>query len=268
LADIRQSGRFLMEDFYYAGGLRGLLSRLVDALDLSCPTVAGITLGEAIEGAEVHDDEVIRTRDNPLSGEGGTAMLFGSLAPSGAVIKQTAADPKFLSHTGKAVVFDDYNDLTARIDDPDLDVTEESVLVLRNAGPVGAPGMPEWGMLPIPKKLLEAGVRDMVRISDARMSGTSYGTCVLHVSPEAHIGGPLALVRDGDEITLDVEGRRLDLNVDDAEMARRRKLWSPRPPPFQRGYGAIYAAHVSQADKGCDFDILQAGAATPEPEIH
>lgn len=268
LADIRPSGRFLMEDFFYAGGLRGLLSRLADALDLTCPTVAGITLGEAMEGAEVHDDQVIRTRDNPLSEEGGTAMLFGSLAPNGAVIKQTAADPKFLKHTGKAVVFDDYNDLTARIDDPDLDVTEDSVLVLRHAGPVGAPGMPEWGMLPIPKKLLEAGVRDMVRISDARMSGTSYGTCVLHVSPEAHIGGPLALVRDGDEITLDVDGRRLDLNVDPAEMARRKEAWSPRPAPFQRGYGAMYAAHVSQADKGCDFDFLHAGDAIPEPEIH
>jgi dihydroxy-acid dehydratase len=268
LADIRPSGRFLMEDFFYAGGLRGLLSRLAAALDLSCPTVAGITLGDAIEGAEVHDDEVIRTRDNPLSEEGGTAMLFGSLAPNGAVIKQTAADPKFLKHTGKAVVFDDYNDMSARIDDPDLDVREDSVLVLRHAGPVGAPGMPEWGMLPIPKKLLEAGVRDMVRISDARMSGTSYGTCVLHVSPEAHIGGPLALVRDGDEITLDVDGRKLDLNVDPAELARRREKWSPRPAPFQRGYGAMYAAHVSQAEKGCDFDFLHAGEKIAEPEIH
>ncbi len=268
LADIRPSGRFLMEDFYYAGGLRALLVRLADLLDLSCPTVAGITLGESIAGAEAYEDEVIRALDNPLSAEGGTAVLTGSLAPNGAVIKQTAADPKFHSHTGPAVVFEDYNDLAARIDDPDLDVTEDSVLVLRNAGPIGAPGMPEWGMLPIPKKLLEAGVRDMVRISDARMSGTSYGTCVLHVVPEAHVGGPLALVRDGDLITLDVASRRLDLDVDEAELARRRDAWTPRPEPYQRGYGAIYAAHVTQADKGCDFDFLHAGAPTPEPEIH
>ena len=268
LADIKPSGRFLMEDFYYAGGLRGLLTRLAGKLTLSCPTVAGITLGEAIDGATVHDDEVIRTGDNALSVEGGTAVLHGSLAPNGAVIKQTAADPKFLKHSGPAVVFDDYNDLAARIDDPALEVTEESVLVLRNAGPIGAPGMPEWGMLPIPKKLLEAGVRDMVRISDARMSGTSYGTCVLHVSPEAHIGGPLALVRDGDIIALDVDGRRLDLEVDEAEMGKRRAAWIPRPEPYQRGYGAIYAAHVTQAEKGCDFDFLHAGSPTPEPEIH
>ena len=268
LADIRPSGRFLMEDFYYAGGLRGLLAQLKDRLTLDCPTVAGQTLGETLEGAEVFDAEVIRPAANPVSAEGGTAVLFGTLAPDGCVIKQTAADPKFLKHTGPAVVFRDYNDLQARIDDPDLDVTPDSVLVLQNSGPVGAPGMPEWGMLPIPKKLLEQGIRDMVRISDARMSGTSYGTCILHVAPEAHVGGPLALVRDGDPIELDVAGRVLNLKVPEDEIARRRADWTPPPAPYPRGYGAMYAAHVTQADKGCDFDFLHRGAPIPEPEIH
>jgi len=268
LADIRPSGRYLMEDFYYAGGLRGLLSRLREALDLTCPNVCGQSLGETLEGAAVFDDAVIRPLADPVSAEGGTAVLFGSLAPNGCVIKKTACDPKFLRHEGRAVVFRDYADLEARIDDPALDVTADSVLVLQNCGPVGAPGMPEWGMLPIPQKLLREGVRDMVRISDARMSGTSYGTCVLHVAPEAHIGGPLALVRDGDAVRLDVEGRRLDLLVDEAELATRRGAWIPRPAPYGRGYGAMYAAHVGQADTGCDFDFLQAGPPTPEPEIH
>jgi dihydroxy-acid dehydratase len=268
LADIRPSGRYLMEDFYYAGGLRGLLSRLREALDLTCPNVCGQSLGETLEGAAVFDDAVIRPLTDPVSAEGGTAVLFGSLAPDGCVIKKTACDPRFLRHEGKAVVFRDYADLEARLDDPALDVTADSVLVLQNCGPVGAPGMPEWGMLPIPQKLLREGVRDMVRISDARMSGTSYGTCVLHVAPEAHIGGPLALVRDGDAIRLDVEGRRLDLLVGEAELAARRAAWTPRPAPYGRGYGAMYAAHVGQADTGCDFDFLQAGPPTPEPEIH
>lgn len=268
LADISPSGRFLMEDFYYAGGLRGLLSRLGDLLDLGRPTVVGETLGETLQGAEVFDDAVIRLRDNPLTAEGGTAVLFGNLAPNGCVIKHAAADPKFLKHTGPAVVFHDYNDMEARIDDPGLDVTPDSVLVLQNCGPVGAPGMPEWGMLPIPKKLLKEGVRDMVRISDARMSGTSYGTCVLHVAPEAHVGGALALVRDGDPIELDVKARSLSLLVSDDELAQRKAAWSPRPAPYGRGYGAMYAAHVTQADKGCDFDFLHAGPAIPEPEIH
>lgn len=268
LADISPSGRFLMEDFYYAGGLRGLLSRLRDRLNLGCATVAGVTLGESLEGAEVFDDAVIRSLGNPLTEEGGTAVLFGNLAPDGCVIKHSAADPKFLKHTGPAVVFRDYNDMEARIDAPNLDVTADSVLVLQNCGPIGAPGMPEWGMLPIPKKLLRKGVRDMVRISDARMSGTSYGTCILHVAPEAHVGGPLALVQDGDLVELDVPGRSLSVLISDEELDRRRADWTPRPAPYGRGYGAMYAAHVTQADKGCDFDFLHAGAAIPEPEIH
>jgi dihydroxy-acid dehydratase len=268
LADIRPSGRFLMEDFYYAGGLRGMLARLRDHLHLDRPTCTGVPFGDTFAKSEVYNDEVIRRRDNPVKGEGGTAVLFGSLAPDGAVIKQSAADPSLLRHTGPAVVFRDYEDLAARLDDPTLPVTPDSVLVLQNCGPIGAPGMPEWGMLPLPKKLLAAEVRDMVRISDARMSGTSYGTCVLHVAPEAHVGGPLGLVQDGDLVALDVPGRKLDLQVDAAELARRRAATPPRPPPYQRGYGAMYAAHVSQANLGCDFDFLGRGATIPEPAIH
>jgi dihydroxy-acid dehydratase len=260
LADIRPSGRFLMEDFYYAGGLRGLLSRLRDRLHLDRPTATGVPFGDTFANAQVYNPEVIRPSDDPVKGEGGTAVLFGSLAPNGAVIKQSAAEPKLLRHSGPAVVFRDYDDLATRIDDPELPATPESVLVLQNCGPIGAPGMPE--------KLLEAGVRDMVRISDARMSGTSYGTCVLHVAPEAHVGGPLALVRDGDQVSLDVPARRLDLLVDSAELARRRAAWRPRPPPFARGYGAMYATHVTQADRGCDFDFLAVRAPTREPAIH
>jgi len=267
LANIRPSGEFLMEDFYYAGGLRALMRELGDLLDGDAATVSGRPLGESYAEAPLHNDDVIRRRDNALSADGGTVVLTGTLAPDGAVIKQSAADPSLLKHTGPAVVFADRADLDARIDDPDLPVTAESVLVLQNAGPVGAPGMPEWGQLPIPKKLLEAGVRDMVRISDARMSGTSYGTCVLHVAPEAHIGGPLALVRDGDMITLDVEGRRIDLDVDAEELARRRADWTPRKKLPERGYVSMYAEHVTQANRGCDFDFLHAGAAIPEPEI-
>jgi dihydroxy-acid dehydratase len=267
LANIRPSGEFLMEDFYYAGGLRALMRELGDLLDGDAVTVSGRPLGESYADAPLHNDDVIRRRDNALSADGGTVVLTGSLAPDGAVIKQSAADPSLLKHTGPAVVFADRADLDARIDDPDLIVTADSVLVLQNAGPVGAPGMPEWGQLPIPKKLLEAGVRDMVRISDARMSGTSYGTCVLHVAPEAHIGGPLALVRDGDMITLDVEGRRIDLDVDTEELTRRRADWTPRKKLPERGYVSMYAEHVTQANRGCDFDFLHAGAAIPEPEI-
>ncbi len=268
LADLRPSGRFLMEDFYYAGGLRALLGRLKDLLHLDCPTVSGLTLGRMVEGAEVFDDEVIRPRDNPLAREGGTAVLSGNLAPDGCVIKHSAAGASLLRHVGPALVFDDYEDMAARIDRDDLPVTPDSVLVLRNCGPIGGPGMPEWGMLPIPRKLLARGVRDMVRISDARMSGTSYGTCILHVAPEAHIGGPLGLVEDGDPIDLDVPARRLALRVDDTELARRRAARPPRPEPYARGYGSLYARHVTQADKGCDFDFLHAGARTPEPAIH
>jgi dihydroxy-acid dehydratase len=268
IANIRPSGEYLMEDFYYAGGLRALLKQIGEFLSLDCLTMSGKALGEEIESAEIFKPEVIRSLSNPVSAQGGTAILYGNLAPNGAVIKPTAAEPRLLQHSGKAVVFADYNDLAARIDDEALTVDEDSVLVLQNAGPVGAPGMPEWGMLPIPKKLLRKGVRDMVRISDARMSGTAYGTCVLHVSPESFIGGPLALVRDGDIIELDVPRRTLLLQVSDAELASRREKWHKPLPRYNRGFGALYAAHVTQADQGCDFDFLGAGEATPEPEIH
>jgi dihydroxy-acid dehydratase len=268
IANLRPSGEFLMEDFYYAGGLRALLEKLRDRLHLDCLTVSGETLGSNIQEARVTNDAVIRSLSNPVSSSGGTAVLYGNLAPDGAVIKPTAAEPRLLKHEGPAVVFTDYNDLAGRIDDENLEVNEDSVLVLQNAGPLGGPGMPEWGMLPIPKKLLQRGVRDMVRISDARMSGTAYGACVLHVAPESFVGGPLAFVRDGDLIDLDVSARRLDLLVDDDELARRRETWKPSPPRYERGFGALYAAHVTQADKGCDFDVLEAGAETPEPEIH
>jgi dihydroxy-acid dehydratase len=268
LADIRPSGRFLMEDFYYAGGLRALLNLLRAQLHLDELTVNGKTLGENIAGARVFNAEVIRPLDHPLHSAGGTAVLKGNLAPRGAVIKPPAADPRLLKHTGPAVVFKDYNDLEARLNDPALPMTEDSVLVLQGAGPLGGPGMPEWGMLPLPQRLIERGVRDMVRISDARMSGTSYGTCVLHVSPESHVGGPLALVRDGDRIELDVAERRLWLHVSDEELAARRAEWKKPAPHYERGYGSLYAERVTQADEGCDFDFLHAGAAIPDPEIH
>ncbi len=268
IANIRPSGKFLMEDYHYAGGSRALMARLGELLDLSAMTVTGRTLGENIAGAKVLNDEVILPIDRPLKPEGGVAVLRGTLAPDGAVIKPSAADPKFLVHTGPAVVFQDYNDMAARIDAPDLPVTADSVLVLRNAGPVGGPGMPEWGMLPIPKKLLRAGVRDMVRISDARMSGTSYGTCVLHVAPESAVGGPLALVRDGDMIALDVPARRIDLLVDAAELASRRAAWVAPPARYARGFGRLNQEQVSQANDGCDYGFLEGTAPTAEPEIH
>jgi dihydroxy-acid dehydratase len=268
VANLRPSGQYLMEDFYYAGGLRALLKEIGDLLSLDCLTVSGATLGANIQAARVCNAEVIRSIDNPVSSKGGTAILHGNLAPNGAVIKPTAAEPRLLQHTGPAVVFQDYEHMMARIDDDDLAVDEDSVLVLQNAGPLGGPGMPEWGMLPIPKKLLTKGVRDMVRISDARMSGTAYGACVLHVAPESFVGGPLALVRDGDLIELDVANRKLHLLVSDDELTRRRAEWKPRPPVYERGFGALYAAHVTQADQGCDFDFLHAGAETREPEIH
>jgi dihydroxy-acid dehydratase len=268
IANLRPSGEFLMEDFYYAGGLRALLKEISQLLDLSCPTVSGQTLGQNIEASKVHNDQVIRSLHNPVSRSGGTAVVYGNLAPDGAVIKPTAAEPQLLNHTGPAVVFSDYNDLAARIDSEDLQVDKNSVLVLQNAGPLGGPGMPEWGMLPIPRKLLREGVRDMVRVSDARMSGTAYGACVLHVSPESYIGGPLALVHDGDLIELNVAERKLELQVSEEELAQRRANWRPRPPHYERGFGAIYAAHVTQAHKGCDFDLLESGPTTQEPEIH
>jgi dihydroxy-acid dehydratase len=268
IANIRPSGKYLMEDFYYAGGSRALMAELGDLLDLSCQTVTGKSLGENIAGAKVLNADVILPRDKPLKTEGGVAVLRGNLAPDGAVIKPSAADPKLARHTGPAIVFDNYNDMAARIDDPALEVTPDSVLVLRSAGPIGAPGMPEWGMLPIPKKILQQGVRDMVRISDARMSGTSYGTCVLHVAPESAVGGPLALVRTGDLITLDVPARRITLEVSESELAARRSAWVAPPPRFARGWGKLSADQISQANDGCDFAVLEGTAPTPEPEIH
>jgi dihydroxy-acid dehydratase len=265
LANLRPSGKYLMQDFFEAGGLRGLMSRL-SLHDVM--TVSGRTVSENLVGAEVFDDDVIRPLSNPLLAEGGLAILRGSLAPDGAVIKHSAASPSLLRHTGPAVVFEDYDDMNARLDDPDLDVDAGSVLVLRNAGPLGGPGMPEWGMLPIPKKLLAAGVDDMVRISDARMSGTAYGTCVLHVAPESFVGGPLALVRSGDTIALDVSGRRIDLQVPEAELASRRAAWTPRPRPAARGYERLFSEHVTQANEGCDFDFLHGAGGVPEPAIH
>jgi dihydroxy-acid dehydratase len=267
LANIRPSGEFLMEDFFNAGGLRALLAQIPDLLQLDCRTVNGRSLGENLAGANVLDADVIRSREHPLAESGGTFVLRGNLAPEGCVIKPTAADPRLRQHRGPAVVFDNYPDLKARLNDDSLGITVDSVLVLRSAGPLGAPGFPEWGMLPLPDRLLRQGVRDMVRISDARMSGTSYGTCVLHVSPESHVGGPLALVRDGDVIELDVDARRLDLCVTDEELGRRRAQWTPPPLTYGRGYGLMFARHVTQAHEGCDFDFLHRGPSTPEPDI-
>jgi len=268
VANIRPSGKYLMEDFYNAGGLRALLARIIDYLHADCLTVSGKTLGENVAGAEVLDDEVIMPLERPLSESGATFVLRGNLAPDGAVIKPTASDPRLRKHTGPALVFRDYNHMNERMADEDLAVTADHVLVLQSAGPLGAPGMPEWGMLPIPKKLLRQGVRDMVRISDARMSGTSYGTCVLHVSPESHVGGPIALVQDGDQIELDVEARKLNVLVSEEEIARRRERWRPPEPHYGRGYGQLFARHVTQAHLGCDFDFLSRGPKVPEPEIH
>ncbi|HET9761885.1 MAG TPA: L-arabinonate dehydratase, partial [Casimicrobiaceae bacterium] len=268
LANVRPAGKYLMEDFYYAGGLRALMNRIRDLLALDARTIGGATLREAIGDAEVFDDDVILPRERALVASGSLAVLRGNLAPDGAVIKPAAADARLLLHRGPAVVFADYNDMASRIDDPALPVSADSVIVLKNAGPLGGPGMPEWGQLPIPKKLLEQGVRDMVRMSDARMSGTSYGACVLHVAPESYVGGPLALVRDGDMIELDVGKRRLHLDVDDAELARRRAAWKKPVPYFERGFGALYPQHISQANDGCDFDFLEGTAPTADPEIH
>ena len=271
IANLRPSGKFLMEDFFYAGGLRGLLTQLGSLLDLSQRTCESRTLGDSLVGAKVYNDDVIRPLSNPLVSKDGLAVLRGNLAPNGAIIKPAAMEPHLRKHTGKAVVFKDYNDMAARIDLPELDIDATSVIVLQSAGPQGAPGMPEWGQLPIPQKLLKQGVRDMVRVSDARMSGTSYGACVLHVAPESHVGGPLALVQDGDEICLDIEARRIDLLISDTEMAQRRAAWQAPEPKFKRGYGTLYLKHIQQADKGCDFDFLEPEPVAPkngEPEIH
>ena len=268
LANIKPSGSYVMEDFYYAGGLRALMQQLKERLHLEALTINGRTVRENLDGAEVFNPDVIRLFDNPVKQAGGTAVLHGSLAPNGAVIKPTAAEERLWKHRGPALVFKDIRDLKARVDSEDLDVTADSVLVLPHAGPIGAPGMPEWGQLPVPKKLLDQGIRDIVRISDARMSGTSYGACILHVAPEAALGGPLALVRDGDLIELDVEGRRLDLLVPEAELEERRTQWQPPKAKARRGYAALYTQHVNQAHEGCDFDFLQGTPGeTPEPDI-
>ncbi len=267
ITDLRPAGRFLMEDFYFAGGLTAVLKTMQPILHMDHPTVNGRTLEQNVMNAKVHNNEVIRPLDDPISKDGGTTVLGGNLARNGAVIKHSAADPALLKHSGPAIVFDNYRELSEKIDDPDLPVTKDSVLVLRNAGPVGAPGMPEWGMLPIPKKLLKEGVRDMVRVSDARMSGTSYGTCVLHVTPESAVGGPLAVVEDGDVISLDVESRTINLDLPEEEIVKRTKDLPERKSLHARGYTKLYLDHVTQADKGCDFDFLEGDEKSPEPEI-
>ena len=270
IANVRPSGdTYLMEDFYYAGGLLGLLTRLRPLLDLTQINASGRTWAQSLEGAEVYNDDVIRPMENPIYAEGALAVLRGNLAPGGCVVKPSAAAPHLLRHSGKALVFDNYPALKAQIDREDLDVTADTVLVLRNAGPLGAPGMPEWGMLPIPKKLVKQGVRDMVRISDARMSGTSYGACILHVSPESYIGGPLALVETGDIIRIDIPARSIHLDVPDAELARRRAALPANPPRYGRGYGWMFSQHIQQAEHGCDFDFLETGfgEAVGEPDI-
>jgi dihydroxy-acid dehydratase len=269
VANIRPSGdTYLMEDFFYAGGLRALLQRIRVHLKTDAMTVNGKTLGENIAGSEVYDEDVIRPLANPIYAEGALAVLRGNLAPGGVVIKPSACAPHLLQHTGRALVFDDYPSLKRAVEDPDLDVNGEDILVLRNAGPKGA-GMPEWGMLPIPTRLLKQGVKDMLRLSDARWSGTSYGGCLLLCSPESAVGGPLALVRTGDRITVDVPARRIHLQVSDEELAARRAAWAPPPARYERGYGWLFGQHILQADEGCDFDFLETnfGKAVPEPDI-
>jgi dihydroxy-acid dehydratase len=270
IANVRPSGdTYLMEDFFYAGGLGAMLSRIESELHTDCITVSGKTIGDVIAKSSVYNDDVIRTTDNPIYQEGALAVLKGSLAPDGCVIKPSACEERFLKHEGPALVFDSYQEMKDNIDDPDLDVTADTVLVLRNAGPKGGPGMPEWGMLPIPQKLLKQGVRDMVRISDARMSGTSYGACILHVAPESYVGGPLALVKTGDIIALDVLARTIDLKVDSAELKARKASWQAPEVRYERGYGWMFSRHILQADSGCDFDFLETSHGKPvdEPAI-
>ena len=269
LANVRPNGNdYLMEDFYNAGGLRALMAQLGDKLHGECPTITGRSIAENVADAELIDDDVIRTAENPVQAEGGTFVLRGNLAPHGCVVKPSAATQDLFNHRGPALVFDDYPDLKGKLNNPELDVTSDTVLVLRNAGPEGGPGFPEWGMLPIPDKLLKQGVRDMVRLSDARMSGTSYGMCVLHLSPESYVGGPLAFVQTGDEIELNVPERKIHLHVSDEDLEVRRAAWQKPEPKYARGYGQLYINHVTQAHEGCDFDFLQHGPATPEPPIH
>ena len=270
LANIRPTGdTYLMEDFYYAGGLPALLKQIEGELDLSVMTVDGKTLGECIETAEIYNDDVIRPLSNPVYHQGSLAVVRGNIAPDGAVMKPAAAEARLHKHTGPAIVFNSYPEMKAAVDDENLDITADHIMVFRNAGPVGGPGMPEWGMLPIPTKLVKQGVRDMIRISDARMSGTSYGACILHVAPEAYIGGPLALVQNGDMIEVDIPARSLNLLVDEAELAKRKANWSPPEETAGRGYQWISARHIQQADTGCDFDFLETsfGKTAKEPDI-
>ena len=270
LANIRPTGdTYLMEDFYYAGGLPALLKQIEGELDLSVMTVDGKTLGECIKDAEVYNDDVIRPLSNPVYHQGSLAVVRGNIAPDGAVMKPAAADARLHKHTGPAIVFDSYPEMKAAVDDENLDVTGDHIMVFRNAGPVGGPGMPEWGMLPIPTKLVKQGVRDMIRISDARMSGTSYGACILHVAPEAYIGGPLALVQNGDMIEVDIAARSMNLLVDEAELEKRKANWTPPKQETGRGYQWMSAQHIQQADTGCDFDFLETsfGKTAKEPDI-
>ena len=271
IGNVRPSGTaYLMEDFFYAGGIRALMGEISGHLHLDCLTVSGRTIGENIAGAKVFNDDVIRTTKNPIYAEGSLAVLRGNLAPDGCVIKPAAMDQRFLKHSGPALVFDDYPTMKKAVDDETLDITADHVLVLRNAGPQGGPGMPEWGMLPMPKKLLKQGHRDMLRLSDARMSGTSYGACVLHIAPESYIGGPLALLRAGDIVSIDVPARSIRMEVSEAELARRRAAWTAPPKRFERGYGFMFTQHIQQANEGCDFDFLRTefGAPVSEPAIY
>lgn len=268
IANVRPSGAYLMEDFFYAGGLRALMSQLRSVLDLSAMTVTGKSVGDNIEGAEVYRPDVIKSLNDPVSRDGATAVLTGNLAPRGCVMKPSAAEKRLHKHRGKVIAFEDYNHMAREVERDDLDVTADHILVLKNSGPQGGPGMPEWGMLPIPKKLVKQGVRDMVRISDARMSGTSYGACILHVAPESFVGGPLAFVQTGDEIEIDIPARKIHLHVTDEELARRKAAWAKPAPRYPRGYGALFSDHIGQADDGCDFDFLSRPGEVPEPEIH
>ena len=269
ILNLRPSGKYLAEDWYYAGGCAAALNVIGGQLNLDASTVNGQTLGENISDGEVINNDVIRPLDNPVYPEGGTVVLYGNIAPDGAVMKVAACDSRLLSHKGPALVFDSYDEMAGQIDREDLDVTEDHVLVLRNAGPKGGPGMPEWGMLPIPQKLLKQGVRDMLRVTDARMSGTSYGACVLHVAPESYVGGPLALVKTGDIIEIDVAERKIAVDISEEEMTRRRQTWSPPPEKYVRSYTKMYIEHVTQANDGCDFDFLEySDKGVPEPEIH
>ena len=270
IANIRPNGdTYLMEDFFYAGGLRAMLKRIEAHLDGDAKTVNGKPIGANIAKAKVYNDDIIRTVDNPIYDSGALVVLKGNLAPDGCVMKVSAMDNRFLKHTGPALVFDDYPAMKAAVNDENLDATADHVMILRNAGPMGGPGMPEWGMLPVPTKLVKQGVRDMLRISDARMSGTSYGACVLHVAPESYIGGPLALVQTSDMITVDVKNRLIQMEVSDEELARRKAAWKPLPPRFERGYGWVFSRHIEQAPDGCDFDFMKTdfGAPVAEPDI-